>query len=102
VLQALDPRALVDAERAAGLRATYDIRIRGGERFHFAFSDGMLRIEDPSPEPVDCHLSADPVAMLRVIWNRQNQWSAIAQGKLLPWGRKPWLGPRFRILMSNP
>ena len=102
VLQALDPRALVDAKRAAGLRATYDVRIRGGDLFHFVFNDGMLRIEDPSPGPVDCHLSADPVAMLRMIWNRQSQWSAIAQGKLLPWGRKPWLGPRFRALMSNP
>jgi SCP-2 sterol transfer family len=102
VLQTLDPRALVDAERAAGLRASYDVRIRGGDRFHFVFHDGMLHVEDPSPGPVDCHISADPVAMLRVIWNRQSQWSAIAQGKLLAWGRKPWLGPRFRALMRNP
>jgi hypothetical protein len=106
VLQALDPRALVDPERAAGLRVTYDVRIRGGDRFHFVFNDGVLRIEDPSlcPSlgPVDCHLSADPVAMLRMVWNRQSQWSAIAQGKLLAWGRKPWLGPQFRALLSNP
>jgi hypothetical protein len=102
VLQALDPRAMVNAERAAGLRATYDLQIRGGDRFHFVFNDGVLRIEDPSPHQVDCHLSADPVAMLMVIWNRQSQWSAIAKGKLLAWGRKPWLGPRFRTLIRNP
>ena len=102
VVQSLDPRAMVDAERAAGLRATYDLRIRGGDRFHFVFNDGVLRIEDPSPGKVDCHISADPVALLRVLWNRQSQWSAIAKGKLLAWGRKPWWGPRFRTLIRNP
>ena len=30
VIRALDPRALVNGAKAAGLRATYDIRIRGG------------------------------------------------------------------------
>jgi len=102
VLQALDPRAMVDAEQAAGLRASYDLRIRGGDRFHFVFNDGALRIEDPSPYKVDCHISADPVAMLMVVWKRQSQWLAIARGKLLAWGRKPWLGPRFRTLIRNP
>jgi hypothetical protein len=102
VLQALDPRAIVDAERAAGLRATYDLRIREGDRFHFVFDNGALRIEDPSPRTVDCHIVADPVAMLMVVWNRQSQWSAIAKGKLLAWGRKPWLAPRFRTLIRNP
>jgi hypothetical protein len=106
VVQALDPRTMVNAAQVAGLRATYDLRIRGGDRFHFVFNDGVLHVEDPSlcPSlgPADCHLSADPVAWLRVIWNRQSQWSAIAQGKLLAWGRKPWLGPRFRALIRNP
>jgi hypothetical protein len=102
VLQALDPRTMVQAERAAGLRATYELRIRGGDRFHAIFNDGVLRIEDPSPRKVDCYISADPVAMLMVVWNRQSRWSAIATGKLLSWGRKPWLGPRFRTLIRNP
>jgi hypothetical protein len=102
VLQALDSRAMLDAEQAAGLRATYDIRLRGGDRFYFIFNDGALTIEEPSARKVDCHISADPVAFLMVAWSRQSQWSAIAKGKLLAWGRKPWLGPRFRGLMRNP
>lgn len=102
VLQALDPRAMLDAEQAAGLRATYDIRIRGGDRFHFIFNDGALTVEEPSARKVDCHISADPVAFLMVAWNRQSQWSAIAKRKLLVWGRKPWLGPRFKGLIRNP
>ncbi|MDQ3760746.1 MAG: SCP2 sterol-binding domain-containing protein [Actinomycetota bacterium] len=102
VFQALDPRAMVDPEKAAGLRATYDVRIRGGDRFYFIFNNGALTVEDPSSRKADCHISADPVAMLMVAWARENQWRAIAKGKLLAWGRKPWLGPQFRALIRNP
>jgi uncharacterized protein (TIGR03083 family) len=102
VLQALDPRAMVDPEQPAALRVTYDLRIRGGDRFYFVFDNGTLTIEQPSSRRVDCHISADPVAFLMIVWNRQSQWSAIASGKLWAWGRKPWLGPRFRTLLRNP
>jgi hypothetical protein len=102
VLQSLGPRAMVNAGKATGLRATYDIRIRGGDRFDFIFDDGELNIVEPSSRRVDCHISADPVAFLLVVWNRQSQWPAIATGKLMAWGRKPWLGPQLRALMRNP
>ncbi len=102
VIKALGPHALVDSEKAAGLQATYDLRIRGGERFHFIFDDGALKVEEPSSRRIDCRISADPVAFLMVVWGRQSQWVAIARGKLLAWGRKPWMGPRFRALLRNP
>ncbi|MGH3935287.1 MAG: SCP2 sterol-binding domain-containing protein, partial [Pseudonocardiaceae bacterium] len=102
VIQALDPRALVNGAKAAGVRVTYDVRIRGGDRFHFLFDNGAVRVEEPSSRRVDCHISADPVAFLMVVWSRQSQWSAISRGKLLAWGRKPWLGPQLRSLIRNP
>lgn len=102
VIRALDPRALVDQRRAAGLRATYDIRVRGGDRFTFVFDDGELHVEQAQSRRVDCHLSADPAALLVVAWARKSQWPAIATGRLVAWGTKPWLGPRFRSLMRNP
>jgi hypothetical protein len=101
VIRALGSKSMV-ANAGTGLSATYDLRIRGGDRFHFIFNDGVLSVEDPAPRTVDCHISADPVAFLLVAWARQSQWSAIATGKLLAWGRKPWLGPKFRGLMRNP
>ncbi len=101
VLQALDPRAMVDQEQAAGLHATFDVRLRGGARFDFVFDDGALHIEGPAGRRVDCHLSVDPVAMLMVGWDRKGQWPAIAKGQLVAWGRKPWLGPRFASLIRN-
>jgi hypothetical protein len=102
VIDALGPRAMVDQAKAAGVRATFDIRMRGGNAYYLTFDDGALIIEPPSSRRVDCHISADPSALLMVAWNRMSQWEAIAKGKLVAWGRKPWLGPRFRSLMRNP
>jgi hypothetical protein len=102
IFEGLGPRAMVDQKAAAGVRAVYDIRVRGGGRYRFTFDDGALTIEPPTPGRVDCHLSADAVAFLLVAWGRQSQWEAIAKGKLLAWGRKPWLGPKLRSLLRNP
>ncbi|HJV08628.1 MAG TPA: maleylpyruvate isomerase N-terminal domain-containing protein [Acidimicrobiales bacterium] len=102
VFAAVDPRSMVDPANAAGLKATFDLRMRGGRSYYFTFDDGTLTIELPSSRRVDCHISADPAALLMVAWARQSQWHAIARGKLVAWGRKPWLGLRFRSLMRNP
>lgn len=102
VWQAAPPRMFVNGAKAAGLRATYDMRLRGGDRFYFVFNDGDLTIEKPSSRTVDCHISADPVAMLLVAFARRSQWPAIATGKLMAWGRKPWLGFQLRSLLRNP
>lgn len=102
VMRALGPHAMVDQSRAADVRARYDVRIRGGGRYHFVFDDGALSIDEPSSRRVDCHLSVDPVAFLLVAWGRMAEWGPIATGRLMAWGRKPWLGARLRGLMRNP
>ena len=101
VLQAADPRALVDPDTTAGVRAVYELRIRGGDRFHFIFDGGALRVETPSARRVDCVISADPVGFLLVVWNRKSQWPANAQGRPVAWGRKPGLGHRVRDVRRN-
>jgi hypothetical protein len=102
VLDMLDSRSLVDQEEAAGLRVCYDVRLRGGGQVFFVFTDGELTVEGPSSRTVDCHLWADPVALLLVVWARQSQWGPIATGRLVAWGRRPWLGLKLRRLMKNP
>ncbi len=102
VFQTAPPRTFTVDSKVAGLRATYDVQLRGAGSFYFVFNDGELTIEEPSSRPVDCHISADPVAMLMVVFARQSQWSAIATGKLMAWGRKPWLGLQLRSLLRNP
>jgi hypothetical protein len=102
ILAALDPRALVVPQKAAGVRATYDVRVRGAGAFHLLFEDGALQVALPAARRVDCHISADPVALLHVMWGRESQWKVVATGKLLAWGRRPWLGPRLRTMIRNP
>jgi uncharacterized protein (TIGR03083 family) len=92
----------VDPVRAAGLRATYDIRIRGGGRLFFVFSDGGLVIEDPSDRRVDCHLWIDPRALLLLAWHRTGLAPPLLKGQILPWGRRPWLAPRLPGLIKTP
>ncbi|MGH3766923.1 MAG: SCP2 sterol-binding domain-containing protein [Pseudonocardiaceae bacterium] len=101
VLQQAPPQTFASA-KAANLRATYDVRIRGGGSYYFIFNAGDFAVEEPSSRKVDCHISADPVALLLVFWARQSQWPAIAKGKLMAWGRKPWLGLQLRSFLRNP
>jgi hypothetical protein len=102
IVDGLGPRAMVDQKTAAGVHVIYDIRVRGGSRYRMTFNDGELTIEPPRSGRVDCHISADAAAFLLVAWARQSQWEAIAKGKILAWGRKPWLGPKFRVYLRNP
>ena len=92
----------VDAQAAAGLDARYELRVRGGPRVGLRFVDGQVGLEVPPDAPVDCYLSADPVAYLLVAYGRRSQWPAILTGKLVAWGRKPWLGMRFAALFHRP
>jgi hypothetical protein len=101
VFKAAPPQTFTTA-KAARLRATYDLRLRGADDFYFVFNDGGMTVEEPSSRTVDCHISADPVAMLLVAFARQSQWTAIAQTKLMAWGRKPWLGLQLRSFLRNP
>ena len=102
VMQALDRRALVNQELAVGLRATYEIRLKGAGRHQLVFDNGALTADPPSFGPPDCIITADPAALLLVIWGRVHQAKAIVERKLVASGPKAWLGPRLRSLMRNP
>ncbi|MDP8974801.1 MAG: hypothetical protein M3N28_00215 [Actinomycetota bacterium] len=94
---------MVDQEAAAGVRATYDVRVRGGCRVRVRLNDGDMTLTQGAPGgPADCHLWVDPAAFLLVAWGRIGQWRPIARGQLLAWGRRPWLGATFRTMLKNP
>ena len=96
------PEFAVDQERAAGLRACFDVRIRGGGRVFLVFADGGLTIEAPTDRPVDCHLWADPRAVMLLAWHRTGLVGPIAKGWVVPWGRRPWLALRLPGLLKLP
>jgi hypothetical protein len=96
------PAFAVDQERAAGVQACYDVRIRGGGRVFLVFDNGGLTIEDPSDRRVDCHLWADPRAVMLLAWHRTGLAGPVLKGQVFPWGPKPWLAFRLPGLLKLP
>jgi uncharacterized protein (TIGR03083 family) len=92
----------LDAATAGATRATIDVRMRGGPRFVIWIHDGRLEVTAEPADSVDCHISADPVAFLQVSTGRRSQWSAVARGQLLAWGRRPWMAMRLTHLLQAP
>ncbi len=91
---------LLDKERAAGVRMRLEMRIRGMARQVLTISDGVLRVQASSGEPVDCRMSVDPVVYLLLIWNRISPWRPVLRGQLAVWGRRPWLVNTFQSLLK--
>ena len=92
---------LVNPAVTRNVRATYDVRVRGGVRVGVAIEHGTMTLGEPT-EAADCHVSPDPVALLLVAYGRTSQWIPILTGKLVAWGRKPWLGPRLTGYLVTP
>ena len=92
----------VDPTSAAGLTATYEVRLRGGPSFQLRFDRGTATVEPQQPGAADCRLTADPVTFLLVAYWRRSQWPGILRGQLRAWGPRPWLGPRFQRLFVRP
>jgi hypothetical protein len=71
-------------------------------RFVVLVADGTATIDPPGQPRIDCHIAGTPLALLLVGYGRISQWQAIGTGRLIAWGRKPWLGFRFVHLFYNP
>jgi hypothetical protein len=96
------PAFAVNQERAAGVHACYDVRVRGGGRVFLVFADGGLTMEPPSDRTVDCHLWADARAVMLLAWHRTGLAGPVLRGQVLPWGRRPWLAFRLPGLLQLP
>jgi uncharacterized protein (TIGR03083 family) len=92
---------LVDPVTTAAVNARYAIRVRGGVRRAVIITDGELDVVG-DVDRVDCHVSADPVALLLIAYGRRSQWVPILTGKLIAWSRQPWLGPRLVRYLVTP
>jgi uncharacterized protein (TIGR03083 family) len=95
-------RRYLDREAARGVTVAYDIRIRGGPRFVFRVAGEEATVEVGPGGPVDCRISADPVAFLLVAYGRQPQWRPVLLGKMTAWGRRPWRAFALKRLLVNP
>lgn len=93
---------IYNRDAGRGLRASLEVRIRRGPRFAIVFDDSVASVHEPAPTPADCYVSADPVAFCLVAYGVVPPWGAIGRGKMLAWGRKPWLALRLKTLIPNP
>ncbi|HEY4938471.1 MAG TPA: sterol-binding protein [Actinomycetota bacterium] len=85
----------VNNEKTKDLTASFLLRLRGGPKVAVTFDKGALSIDAKPPRRVDCHISAEPVALFLVAMGMKKQWGPIATGKLTTWGTKPWLALQF-------
>lgn len=84
------------SDRAAGVRARVDVRLRGDDaaRAVFDFADGAMTVFPGAPEGrVDCHISAAPVPFLLVSFRRQNPLRPALTGQMLTWAASPGWAP---------
>jgi SCP-2 sterol transfer family len=81
----------VRPDRVKGLTAGFEVHLRGQASHVWAFRDGRLHVNPPDPGRIDVHISADPAALLLVVYARESQWKHIATGRLTAWGGRPWL-----------
>ena len=92
----------VNPETTRGLTVAYEIELRDVARVVVRFVDGRYFLEPAGGGPVDCVISADPVAWLLVGSDRLDQWSAIALGLIEAGGDRPELAAGFGDLFIFP
>jgi SCP-2 sterol transfer family len=85
----------MDPKTAHGVTAGFGIDLRGGSSFTVRFNDGSYRLEPPRSGPVDCSISADPVAFLLMWSGRMSPWEAIALNLYVADGQDSRLGLHF-------
>lgn len=92
----------VDPGAVNSLTAAFALHVRGGSTYYITFDNGEPSFTPERVRRVDCHVSADPVALLKVGFRIIQQWGPIASFKLTTWGPKPWLAFRFAGLFLPP
>jgi hypothetical protein len=76
--------------------------VRGGRHHLLHFRDGDLVVDPDAPVRPECHISAQPVAPVRVLYGRSSQWAEIARGGLLAWGPQALAGVRPEAPVQEP
>lgn len=85
----------------AGPATTYEIHIRGGNRFQLRAAGGTVTAQTVGETP-DCVISMTGPWSLLVGFNRAPLWRAVATGKILTYGRKPWVARTFGSIAKGP
>jgi hypothetical protein len=92
---------MVNRAKAAGFTGTFELRARRGSTTTLQFDHGSLTVAPGHPARADCRVVVEPVAYVLAVMGRIPQWRAVLTGKMLAYGRRPWLGTRLRPMIHS-
>jgi uncharacterized protein (TIGR03083 family) len=92
---------LINPDTTRTLEASIRILVRGGHSINLTFENGSLTVGG-QPNRFDATVSADPLAFLLVAYGRTSQWAQIPRGRLIAWGRRPWLALKLTTYLVRP
>jgi len=81
----------VEPARSAGHQAAYQVHLGDDRRHVLCFTHGRLSTALPAGRHIDCHIGGSPQAILLILYRRLSPWRAALTGRVLAWGRRPWL-----------
>ena len=88
--------AFIDAERAKRCVGIFHFGFRNGPDYTYRVDDqGKLTVSDGKPSGAAAHLIADPATFVMLSLGRVSQVKAALTGKVIAYGRKPWLLARL-------
>jgi len=93
---------MVKPSAAARRPVSYEMLVGRQSRFVVRLDHGRGLVEPAQGQRVDCHIAGHPVALLLIGYGRIHYLRAIATGKMMVWGRRPWLALRFPGSFYNP
>lgn len=73
----------------------YHLHVRGSHDWTIRIDGDGTTVERGRPLRADLHFSVDPTAFLLTSFGHLGRTRAALTGKLVAWGRKPWLATRF-------
>ncbi|HVA96691.1 MAG TPA: hypothetical protein VND99_03470 [Candidatus Acidoferrales bacterium] len=91
-----------DKKAALNLNASFVIDMRGIEKIVIICDAKGAKIENHIPKIVDCYISVDPLSFFLVTNGLVPQWKAFITGKLILWGKRPWLVFKLKTLFPSP
>jgi hypothetical protein len=92
---------MVDKTKAADFTGTFEFRCRRGSTTTWQFDHGSLTVTPGRPTRADCRILVEPVAFTLAAMHRIPRWRPVLAGKMLAYGRRPWLGMKLRPMIHS-
>jgi hypothetical protein len=80
----------IGIEQRPDVKAVCEFRVEGTDPLLILVEDGRIQLAPAGSREVDARLSADPLALLLVLFGRMSPATAVRKRRVIPWGKRPW------------